>query len=416
MCGMCGVFARNFGRLDANIFSELLLFNQLRGIDSSGIASIEKESGTDKLFNAKVVKDVVPSGVLLYMDQEANDLVFDKPGLKAGLFGHCRFATKGKVEVKNAHPFDFPNLTGMHNGTISKAFKDSHKFDSDSQAVFKLINDEGVDKALPEIEGTTSAYALVWFDKQTQKMNIVRNDERSLWFSYFCGQQSLMFASEGWMLDAAGKRHNLSRNVHDVLPKLENDKVKVKHFTLKKHILFSFTPDNPSDYELRLIKVPERKVFHYPTNNGYYGYRGEDFYQRHRWDTQKGAYVLKDEFLENSYEPPFDPDKPKSKNQIKREARKAEKLSCRNRKREPSSGDVIMVAGHNGFRVPFSDIQEYCKDGCTFCRQPIQCDDPADTLDIEWFDEQDPICQSCFNAEHLKDYISGHNKQDKSLH
>ena len=402
MCGIAGVFSHNYGKIESTIFAELMHLSVLRGEDSTGIAAIQKEVGGDNPYSTVVLKDAVPSPVFMYLDQDVQETIYEKLGLKAGLFGHCRFATKGTISAKNAHPFRFSKITGVHNGTISKFFKGSRQFETDSEAVFKLINDEGIDKTIAEIDGSTSAYSLGWFDVTDQRMYFIRNGDRPLWFSYFYGEQSLMFASEGWMLDVVGKRHSVHRNTHDLLKYKEGEK-KLKAFTLHPNTLFSFPVNEPKKYELRTITLPKPKTF---------SALGMEYWR------QKNNNVVKEEYnpLTNTFtyhKEDIDPnhEEPKSKNQTKREARKAEKLAKRKGKKsniiEPSGKDCVMVQGHKGFRYPFSEIQTLCSDGCAFCRKEIICEDPEDAKKIEWYDSEEPICEACQSLQHIKEFITG---------
>src|SRR3546814_8848521 len=64
--------------------------------------------------------------------------------------GHNRFATKGKVNDLNAHPFHYGNIVGAHNGTLEKSSWDAldkklgEDTDVDSQAIITSIATFGI--------------------------------------------------------------------------------------------------------------------------------------------------------------------------------------------------------------------------------------------------------------------------------
>src|SRR3546814_3133548 len=97
--------------------------------------------------------------------------------------GHNRFATKGKVNDLNAHPFHYGNIVGAHNGTLEKSSWDAldkklgEDTDVDSQAIIKSIATFGIEETVPLLQG---AWALVWFDMEAQTLNFLRKDERPL--------------------------------------------------------------------------------------------------------------------------------------------------------------------------------------------------------------------------------------------
>jgi hypothetical protein len=103
--------------------------------------------------------------------------------------GHLRSGTSGNAtDIKNAHPFDFSNLIGVHNGTVPRVWdvfvKHGYKRNDasiDSEAIFRLINDKGPE-IIKEIDGPM---ALVWWDKNEKALKIYRNSERPLFFGYF---------------------------------------------------------------------------------------------------------------------------------------------------------------------------------------------------------------------------------------
>src|SRR5690606_21890089 len=117
----------------------LLLLNYFRGEDSTGVVRIEEKQ-------IRTTKSLLASPEFLFTDkaQESTmedghkDESFDKP---LGFIGHCRAATKGSVSVANAHPFAFENVVGVHNGTLKSSFKNSTLYDTDSEAIYKGLND-----------------------------------------------------------------------------------------------------------------------------------------------------------------------------------------------------------------------------------------------------------------------------------
>src|SRR3546814_15519590 len=85
----------------------LLVFDYFSGPDSTGFAALRKD-GTHRL--AKIASN--PLNLFdMKRFSEANN------GYQSLAFvGHNRFATKGKVNDLNAHPFHYGNIVGAHNG------------------------------------------------------------------------------------------------------------------------------------------------------------------------------------------------------------------------------------------------------------------------------------------------------------
>lgn len=188
MCGIIGVAGDLTGK-EENLFKDLLIINTLRGKDSTGIAAI----GGDR--SVKVVK-TVGDPFQLYDTTGFTEVMRRKNHV---LIGHNRAATTGKVVRKNAHPFEFHSLVGVHNGTLhSKHTIPGHEvFDTDSEALYNHIDKVGIDEAIKEVKG---AYALVWYDKDEDTINFLRNKERPMNLVLSEDKKHLFFASETWML------------------------------------------------------------------------------------------------------------------------------------------------------------------------------------------------------------------------
>lgn len=200
MCGIVGIY----GDIDVKAeraFRTLLILDSLRGTDSTGAAIVNRGTNNDPT----VVKAVGNPYELIDTKRFDNAL----KGVHRVMIGHNRYATQGKVNTRNVHPFEFDNVVGVHNGTVYNKFvlDGANEYDVDSQAIYSHINKHGVESAIANLNG---AWALVWWQKDTSTLHMIRNKERPL---YLCeskdGKQNF-FASEAWMLTVALSRAEIS--------------------------------------------------------------------------------------------------------------------------------------------------------------------------------------------------------------
>lgn len=200
MCGLVGVIG-TIDKVDNRIFRDLLRVDVLRGPHSTGVASrkrmeqpvvFKKALLPDDLFSLKGAAD-------LFNDFNRNDI----------LLGHNRWATMGKVNHTNAHPFELENIIGAHNGTLRKQhlLPDSSKFDVDSENIFHAFEKIGVKETVKLLDG---AFALTWFDRNTNVFNFARNDERTLYYCFSEKGKTFYYASEDWMLEGVLARHKVA--------------------------------------------------------------------------------------------------------------------------------------------------------------------------------------------------------------
>lgn len=196
MCGLvCAI--GSLTSADEKVFAQLLIVDSLRGTDSTGVASVISDG------SHSICKAVGNPYELL----ESRAFTRTMLGAQRVLMGHNRYATQGAVNKRNSHPFEFDSLIGMHNGTIRNKYslEDAKDFVVDSENVYHHIEKKGLRDAVNTIDG---AYALIWWDKEEEMLNVLRNVERPL-----CAVEddkgNFWFCSEGWMLEGVLSRNGI---------------------------------------------------------------------------------------------------------------------------------------------------------------------------------------------------------------
>lgn len=181
---------------DKKALRNLLRLDVFRGEDSTGLAVVNEKN------EITLLKKVGEPGKLFagYPDDFTDKGVYKKAGKL--FIGHNRYATKGKVNDENAHPFHHNSVVGAHNGTLTSTYplEDGNKFDVDSEAIF--FNLDKYD-AIDTIGNVWGAYALTWYDSIEDKLFIIRNKDRPLFWTRRKDSDVIFWASEEWMLKAA---------------------------------------------------------------------------------------------------------------------------------------------------------------------------------------------------------------------
>lgn len=351
MCGVVGVFGRGSTQAD-DAFTTLLFVDMVRGTDSTGVAFVNNSSGKVSIEKCAGL----PPELAIYTD-------FEKKIRQNNvcIIGHNRAATRGKINDKNAHPFQHGRITGCHNGTLLGKWRlpDHGEFDTDSEALINAINKLGIEEAYKIVDGPAT---IVWWDSEEKTLNFVTNGQRPLVFAVTKDQQNMYWASEAWMLNAIKERHKLEFK----------DGIKKP----KDHILFSWS------WEKGKVDFNNKKLTEFK-NNTTYVYHHNSSYTGHNHWYSKGSQAT-----------------PAQQTLVIPTAKDVEKFV--NNKEESNKKDRL-VASSNSNGITASRFiealrQVFSKErfdqqfpNCCFCGDSLDFWDK----DVEVFDEHAACCPSC---------------------
>jgi predicted glutamine amidotransferase len=203
---MCGIILEMSNdklvrRLDRNkAITQGIIMDTLRGHHSTGLAYINYDA------EASIYKKPMPGHDFIEMPKY-KEIINDSEKYPF-LLAHNRWATKGKVNIGNAHPFQHDHITGVHNGSLDSwlALAPGMHFDTDSEHIIHALANRGVEETLAMIDG---AAALAWHDATDNTMHIIRNDERPFHFVHVAGMETVFGGSELEMLDLMCVRNHL---------------------------------------------------------------------------------------------------------------------------------------------------------------------------------------------------------------
>jgi len=148
LCGIFGAITPPGKKINLGIIYALTWANRERGTDSCGFFD-----STGKMTKrAGDPADVLRKGPMqkwLKASQERGWFIA----------GHTRFATRGRVNRRNSHPFRYGRIIGSHNGMVDAP----NKFKVDSEYLFWLLNKHHNDynAALGNVSGY---WGLCWYD------------------------------------------------------------------------------------------------------------------------------------------------------------------------------------------------------------------------------------------------------------
>lgn len=224
-------------------FEQMLYMDALRGPHATGVMRVDHKD-TDK--NAFVYKRALHAYDFLL--QPAMEWLTKSMTDAALMVGHNRFATQGGVRADaNAHPFQFGNISLVHNGHVTNGFSlsdDNTTLQVDSAYVARALST--TENAIDVLSKIRGAYALVWHDSRDKTLNIARNEERPLFWVHLGDDKNkmwngMLFASEMEMLALACYRTRIPIN-GDFLYPTPNTLYKFKLDDLPKFVATKYEP------------------------------------------------------------------------------------------------------------------------------------------------------------------------------
>lgn len=223
MCGIVGMYTTEKYGLGVSADDKLLgmlVLDSLRGIHSTGVFGTHEKSSQ---FGPDVVK-TVGNPYEFNRTPEATRFYKNIAPRYDAVVGHNRYATVGKVNAQNAHPFIEGNITLVHNGSLyphnyNSLARDYKDVEVDSQLLAKMIDKEGLEETVYSAYG---AMALVWYNKETDTLNFFRNKERPFHIAKDRNRHTIYFASEAATLVWLGAKYNLQFDNLWELPALQH--------------------------------------------------------------------------------------------------------------------------------------------------------------------------------------------------
>lgn len=284
---MCGIFG-GIKNYSVDKIKLLGILNEDRGTDSSGVFDfdgITKDNSTFREF------------VATYDDSLLNGNKY--------LIGHTRFATNGSVSVRNAHPFAYGHITGVHNGVIRNFEtlkveycnkKGVADMECDSEIIFFLLNEKGIE-GLKELEGY---FGLIWKDDREPNKLFFMQHDCELAYSRVDKKNAMYLSSDSDDLGMALSSTDVIVKVEeDTLYELDINTLAIKLSKIKGLIPYAYgylqgTMGNDSDkwgcdYPCQAIEHNHDKN-HTPTFKNYYGEKSWKLDQRNQSEWSKNKY------------------------------------------------------------------------------------------------------------------------------
>lgn len=443
MCGIVGVLSSE-GMIKIadrrKFFLQALYADALRGWDSTGMFFSGAKA---KKHNTLVYKRALPSPD--FLPQKMTQAMMTRMDYYSFCIGHNRAATKGSVDDNTAHPFQFKDIIGVHNGTLTSHHQlPGGTYDVDSEAIFAAFQKESAESIIPKLEG---AFALVWYDARDKMLHAVRNEERTLYTAHVNKQDTILVASEKEMIEWLAHRNQM--DIEDPV-------------LLEAGKILSFSSKKVKEIEKKDVTLHKKPTFNNKGkwNGSYYDYNGGNNYNNggsnykgNQKPTSKEILNLIDskpgdqvEFIISKFRPypnnglrgcvegymPNDPwhqvemGGAETKDNWEKYAGKAAVATIisgyesndgfdvvtvkdivvidddSQKKREASSSSTKKFYGPKGKQVDRNEWDKLIRFGCSYCQIDIS---DEDTGKLAWTYEGDPLCPHCVEEHSYQDMV-----------
>ncbi len=260
MCGLFGMIGPGIARVDYKIIDELMLVSSLRGEDGTGVVSGSSHGKHPRSTLYKIPGDPFYWRTMLVSKAKIESALYDIHN--NWVIGHVRKPTSGSIDQKATQPFTHANVMGCHNGGIRG---DIEGFASDSAKLYAYLNHfkGDIKKTLDELGVTAfDAYALVWFDVNTRKVNFLRNGKRKLYVAFNKERSVMYWASEFQMLKLVLDRNDIDYELlyllEDTLYSVDPSKISSKKTTeeFSREIVKPVAFSKPTIIDENVIELP----------------------------------------------------------------------------------------------------------------------------------------------------------------
>jgi len=266
MCGIFGVISGKKGGYSSSqlqsLVSSLFILSESRGKEAAGLAFLLDDTIT-------VYKQPIKSKEFIRR-KSYRTLFKSVTKTPVAVVGHSRLATHGfQIANQNNQPVITSNVVGIHNGIVvnddwlwSHVLKKKPKYEVDTEALLELIDfycqkgfsaKQAVQMVYGQIRGSAS---IAVFLKNEPDL-ILATNTGSLYFSKTSKPQSIIFASESYILRQLKKENSAARQMREIVHIKPGTGYKVNLFGLR------ITPFQlkPKKKFLPRLKQKKKKLF-----------------------------------------------------------------------------------------------------------------------------------------------------------